>query len=231
MKIASAFILLLTAACAGAFVPLSQKQSTSTIRSTSSTATILAATASEKKQNFNANGESSGAALAAVQLKPNGVIQAMAQGMNLLKPFFAVEAQLQAFVLGRLGNIDPAQVSADIESVISKNKLVIYTYSLSPFSSEAVRLLTESGHDFEQVELGAEWFLLGAKESVARVELSKFLSDDKNGATSLPKIFISGKCIGGCADLGSLIQSGEFDLLMKQQNKVAAPKEKLFGLF
>ena len=154
----------------------------------------------------------------------------MAQGMTLLKPIFGAEAQLQAAVLGKLTGVDEDQVSADIQTNIKKNKIVIYTYSLSPFSSEAVRLLQESGYAFEEIELGAEWFLLGGEESVARVELAK-LAD--NGATSLPKVFIGGECIGGCSELASLVESGEFDQLIKKKKvpKAGAKEPKMFGLF
>lgn len=164
------------------------------------------------------------------KVQPNPVIKLMAQGMTLLKPIFGAEAKLQAAVLGKVAGIDESQVSADIQTTVKKNKLVIYTYSLSPFSSEAVRLLQESGYVFEEVELGAEWFLLGGEESVARVELSKLTN---NGATSLPKVFVDGKCIGGCSELASLVESGEFEELMKQTKvpKVGGKPQKTFGLF
>lgn len=202
MKITGALTLLL-AASASAFAPLSQHSARST---------ALAAA--------SVNGD----------VQPNPAIKVMAQGMSLLKPIFGAEAQLQAAVLGKVGGVDEEQVSADIQAEIKKNKIVIYTYSLSPFSSEAVRMLQESGYAFEQLELGAEWFLLGSEESVARVELSK-LAD--NGATSLPKVFIGGECIGGCSELASLVESGEFDGLMKQNKvpKAGAAKQKTFGLF
>lgn len=202
MKITSALTLLL-ASSASAFAP-SQNNARSN--------TALAAS--------SVNGD----------VQPNPAIKVMAQGMSLLKPIFGAEAKLQAALLGKIGGVDADQVSADIAAEISKNKIVIYTYSLSPFSSEAVRLLQESGYVFEQIELGAEWFLLGGEESVARVELSK-LAD--NGATSLPKVFIGGECIGGCSELASLVESGEFDELMKQNKvtKAGAAKQKAFGLF
>lgn len=171
------------------------------------------------------------ASLDTTDVKANPAIKAMAQGMNVLKPIFGAEAQLQAAVLGKLTKVDETKVLEDIETTINQNKIVIYTYSLSPFSTEAVRILKEVGYDFKQVELGAEWFLLGGEESVARVTLSKMVD---NGATSLPKIFIGGECIGGCSELAALVESGEFDTLLKQK-KITKPGEttakKLFGLF
>jgi predicted anti-sigma-YlaC factor YlaD len=66
--------------------------------------------------------------------------------------------------------------------------------------------------------LGAEWFLLGGKQSVTRIALSEELD---NGSTSLPKVFIGGKCIGGCSELAALQESGELESMLKQAK---APK-------
>jgi glutaredoxin-related protein len=154
---------------------------------------------------------------------PNPVIKTMANGMSLLKPVFVAEAKLQASVLG---NTDlQTQVGAEIESEIKANKIVVYTYGLSPFSSEAMSML--EGYDATKIELGAEWFLLGGKESVKRVLLAEYTED---GATSLPKVFVNGLCIGGCAELADLVESGEFGSLVKPAG-AAAKKTGLFGLF
>jgi glutaredoxin-related protein len=44
-----------------------------------------------------------------------------------------------------------------------------------------------------------------------RVLLSQYLD---NGATSLPKVFVNGRCLGGCAELASAAESGEFERLV-----------------
>ena len=160
---------------------------------------------------------------------PNAAIKVAANGMSLLKPIFGAEAKLQAAILG--GNVDPETVAADIAAAKKANKALIYTYGLSPFSTEAVAILEASGYEFENIELGAEWFALGGYESVARVELSK---EVESGATSLPKIFIGGNCIGGCAELAALAESGELDSLMasaRVPKKGAAAKKGAFSFF
>lgn len=146
-------------------------------------------------------------------VKANPVIKAMATGMSLLKPLFVLEAKLQAAVLGKLGGIDESDVEAELAAMAQQNKVLIYTYALSPFSTEAVNLLVQSGYEYTKKELGLEWFLLGGKESVVRVALSNQV---EGGATSLPKIFIGGKCIGGCKELADLVDSGELDAKMKK---------------
>jgi glutaredoxin-related protein len=161
-----------------------------------------------------------GESAASSKRQPNPVIKAMANGMTLLKPAFVVEAKIQASLLG--SNVENTYVSKEIAQEISSSPIVVYTYGLSPFSSEAISILENTGYDYQQIELGAEWFLLNGKDSVKRVLLSEFV---ENGATSLPKVFVNGKCIGGCAELSASVSSGEFDALVKSGSK---PKSKKF---
>jgi glutaredoxin-related protein len=162
---------------------------------------------------------------------PNPAIALAAQGMSLLKPIFKLEAEIQAATLGAISNVDKETVIQEIQDNKAKNKALIYTYGLSPFSSEAVKILEGTGYEFTKIELGAEWFLLGGKESVARVALSEEVED---GATSLPKIFIGEKCIGGCSQLSELAESGELETLMAKSKvpKIGGSvKKSPFSLF
>ncbi|KAG7369052.1 glutaredoxin [Nitzschia inconspicua] len=154
-------------------------------------------------------------------VKANPVINLMANGMTLLKPVFAAEAKLQASLLG--SGIVEQDVAQEIAAEVNSSPIVIYTYGLSPFSTEAVSILEKNGYDFKKIELGAEWFLLNGKDSVKRVLLSDFVD---NGATSLPKVFVGGKCIGGCADLAKSVESGEFATLV---NSGKNTKKKMFS--
>jgi glutaredoxin len=152
---------------------------------------------------------------------PNPAIKLAANGMTLLTPLFQAEAMIQAKVLGAITNVDTEAVAAELKQTKAKNKVLIYTYALSPFSTEAVAMLDASGYDYTKIELGLEWFVLGGKGSETRVALSK---EVENGATSLPKIFIGGTCIGGCAELANLVETNALDGLMKKAK--ALPKKK-----
>mmetsp|Transcript_26482 Transcript_26482/g.58012 ORF Transcript_26482/g.58012 Transcript_26482/m.58012 type:complete len:187 (+) Transcript_26482:145-705(+) len=154
---------------------------------------------------------------------PSPVIKAMANGMSLLKPVFGIEAKLQAAVLG--GNVDELEVSQEIAAEIKANDVVIYTYGLSPFSAEATAILDASGCDYNKIEVGAEWFLLDGKDSVKRVLLSEFVD---NGATSLPKVFVKGECIGGCSELATSVSTGAFDELLNKGSSGKQQKKKSF---
>lgn len=141
-----------------------------------------------------------------VVIKPNPVIKLAANGMSLLKPIFALEANLQAVVLGAITKVDKEAVVSDIEAMKSANDVLIYTYGLSPFSTEALSILDASGTEYANIELGLEWFLLGGEGSETRMALSRMV---EGGATSLPKVFIGGECIGGCAELAAIAETGE----------------------
>ena len=110
--------------------------------------------------------------------------------MALLKPIFSIENKLQAAVLGTLGKVDKNEVKSEL-TALQKEPCVIYTYGLSPFSTEAIALLEKSEAKFEIRELGLEWFLLNPRASVLRAELLEL-----TGQSSLPHIFIGGEHIG-----------------------------------
>ena len=85
------------------------------------------------------------------------------QGMALLSPAFLFEAKAQAFGTGLVGEIigapfrcDPQTVRNDIKYELGKNPAgVVYTYGLSPFSSEARKIL--ENYNVKEVSMGAEW--------------------------------------------------------------------------
>jgi len=160
---------------------------------------------------------------------PNAAISVAAKGMTLLKPVFKLEAELQASLLGAISKVDKESVVAEINENKTKNKALIYTYGLSPFSSEALNILSATDYEFTQIELGKEWFLLGGKGSVTRVALS---NESEDGATSLPKIFIGGECIGGCSELTQLAENGELEtkLAAAKVPKKGQPAAKKFSL-
>ena len=84
--------------------------------------------------------------LATQAYAPNAAIAIAAKGMSLLKPIFKAEAELQAAALGAIGSIDRQVIVDEINENKTKNKALIYTYGLSPFSSEAVAILEGSGY-------------------------------------------------------------------------------------
>ena len=140
--------------------------------------------------------------------EPNKAITAAGKAMPLLSPIFNAEADVQALITN-LGAYDEAEVRAEISATINSSPVVVYTYGLSPFSTEVLDILESTGCKYENVELGAEWFALGGEGSATRVELRKLY-----GQGSLPHVFIGGEWVGGCTTgaeggLAGLVERGE----------------------
>mmetsp|Transcript_7794 Transcript_7794/g.17097 ORF Transcript_7794/g.17097 Transcript_7794/m.17097 type:complete len:252 (+) Transcript_7794:102-857(+) len=144
-------------------------------------------------------------------------------GMSLLKPVLSLEAKAQALVY------DKEEIQAAIAADAASAPVVIYTYSLSPFCTEAVRLLEESGADYKEIVLAPEWFLMLGEGAAKRAELGEMY-----GQTSMPHIFIGGKSIGGLMSgspgLVPLAESGELEARLKEAG--ALPSEQnIFSFF
>jgi len=150
------------------------------------------------------------------------VLKLAGSAMGLLKPLFAAQAKAQA------SDYDQAAVRSELEAEIKSAPVVLYTYGLSPFSSEAKRVLDDFGADYKEIELGSEWFMLSEDAAAKRAELGAMF-----GRTSLPQIFIGGRSIGGLAEgtpgLAPLLESGELKASLQQAG--ALPDSGLFGFF
>jgi len=148
-----------------------------------------------------------------------GILKPAGRFMSLLKPVFASENKLQAKLVFGVAEEEFVKARKSIEGVIASNHVVIYTYGLSPFSTEAIALLEDAGcTTYEKVELGLEWFLLGKEESTIRAELLAM-----TGQSSLPHVFVGGKHVGGLFSgteeggpgIAALMETGELrDMLM-----------------
>ena len=86
-------------------------------------------------------------------------------GMGLLKPIFAAEAKLQAL------SYDEAEIQAKIQEEVKSAPVVVYTYGLSPFCTEATKLLDSIGAEYKEIQLAPEWFLMLGENAAKRAEL------------------------------------------------------------
>ena len=123
--------------------------------------------------------------------KGRGILKPAGKFMGLLSFLFRLENQLQAKAFGA-EEADYERARKKIQETIANHDVVVYTYGLSPFSSEALSLLDECGISYNEVEVGLEWFLLDKDNSVLRAVLLEM-----TGQSSLPHVFIHGKHIGG----------------------------------
>ena len=105
--------------------------------------------------------------------------------------------------------IKPLYRRISLTKLADRQSSYIHTH-LSPFCTEAKKILQDAGANFKVIELGDEWVpgLLPAKGAAIRAELGAM-----TGQTSMPHVFIAGKSIGGLATgtpgLNELVKSGE----------------------
>ena len=78
----------------------------------------------------------------------------------------------------------------------------IYTQPFCPFCARAIRLLTEKGVAFKEIEAPGG--------SAARAEAGK----RSGGRSSVPQIFIGGTHVGGSDDLAALDRSGKLAAML-----------------
>ena len=98
------------------------------------------------------------AAFVALTQALNPVIKIVGQGMQLLGPIFSLENKLQGALLGAIGKVDVNEIREELDNLKSE-PCVIYTYKLSPFSTEAIAVLEAAGAKYEKREVGREWLL------------------------------------------------------------------------
>ncbi|HQT64457.1 MAG: glutaredoxin 3 [Acidocella sp. 20-57-95] len=81
-------------------------------------------------------------------------------------------------------------------------KVEIYTQFMCPYCARAIKLLTEKGVAFTEIDAPS-----GSAARQAAFERS-------GGKTSVPQIFINDVGIGGCDDMMALNRAGKLDALL-----------------
>ena len=89
-------------------------------------------------------------------------------------------------------------LGSEIDSLISGNKVLVFSKSWCPFASQAKQLLQSKGITMKVVEL----------DQVANGDQMQGVLQQKTGQRTVPSIFINGEHIGGNSDLQSLNSSG-----------------------
>ncbi len=80
-------------------------------------------------------------------------------------------------------------------------KVTIYTRPFCGYCARALKLLSDKGADFTEVEAGMDPKL--------RQEMM-----DRSGRTTFPQIFVGEQHIGGCDDMVALDRAGKLDGLL-----------------
>ena len=107
------------------------------------------------------------------------------------------------------GDFDEEKTKSKIEQFVKSNRVAMFSFSTCPFCRRAKDYFEEGGIDYAVMELDE---LAGNEGNEIRAVLGR-----KIKRTSVPCIFINGKCIGGCNDgpgLLPLARSGELERLL-----------------
>ncbi|MDR3522371.1 MAG: glutaredoxin 3 [Acidocella sp.] len=81
-------------------------------------------------------------------------------------------------------------------------KIEIYTQYFCPYCARAVKLLSDKGVEFTEID--------APNGSAAR----KSAIERSGGRTTVPQIFIDGQAIGGCDELVALNRAGKLDMML-----------------
>ncbi len=82
-------------------------------------------------------------------------------------------------------------------------QIEVYTQPMCPYCARVVRLLTEKGVPFEEINAPGG--------SPARQQAT----ERSGGRSTVPQVFIDGRHIGGCDDMLALDRQGKLDPLLQ----------------
>jgi len=103
----------------------------------------------------------------------------------------------------------------DINAFIAKGPVVVFSASYCPYSKKAKEILKPYKPEILEVD-----HVDGGKH----LDEYKMYLAEITGAGTWPRVFIGGKCIGGCDDTQKLLDNGELEKLINQakHNSVAS---------
>ncbi|KAH9458666.1 hypothetical protein MJO29_016623 [Puccinia striiformis f. sp. tritici] len=105
------------------------------------------------------------------------------------------------------------KIQSSIDSLISSNKVMIFSKSYCPYCERSKRFLSDKLDTIQNKEIKIKSLELDLEPNGTIIQnlLSKRLNKEK---ISVPQIFINSQHIGGCDDLLAKEQKGELDQLL-----------------
>ncbi|KAH9469328.1 hypothetical protein Pst134EA_009850 [Puccinia striiformis f. sp. tritici] len=105
------------------------------------------------------------------------------------------------------------KIQKSIDSLISSNKVMIFSKSYCPYCERSKRFLSDKLDTIQNKEIKIKSLELDLEPNGTIIQnlLSKRLNKEK---ISVPQIFINSQHIGGCDDLLAKEQKGELDQLL-----------------
>mmetsp|Transcript_46591 Transcript_46591/g.110789 ORF Transcript_46591/g.110789 Transcript_46591/m.110789 type:complete len:377 (-) Transcript_46591:141-1271(-) len=99
-----------------------------------------------------------------------------------------------------------AEVASKIDDLIQEHPVILFTKSTCPFCAQAKQTLDEEGAKYFDFDL------LDLPDEDVRAYQTRLM--EMTGARTVPRVFIEGKCIGGCDDVVELSYSGELSKML-----------------
>jgi len=90
--------------------------------------------------------------------------------------------------------------------MLAEHDVVVFSKTTCPFCTRAKQVLGSTGQTFHVMELDK----LPEQETAALQDALL----DMTGARTVPRVFVEGKCIGGCDDVVGLQRSGELETML-----------------
>lgn len=120
----------------------------------------------------------------------------------MTRPVFD-QARIHPAISDKVGSAN--ETLAEVQNAVASNDVVVVGMKQNPHPKQARAALDKKGVPFKYLEYGSyfsEW-----KE---RLTLKMW-----TGWPTFPMVFVKGTFVGGASDLQKLIDSGEFDTLLK----------------
>lgn len=95
-----------------------------------------------------------------------------------------------------------------VETTISSKPVVVFSKSYCPFCVKAKNLFQQ------EIQIPADKIAVVEIESMPDCDAIQAVLKEKTGASSVPRVFIAGKSIGGCDDTFRIHQNGELKKLL-----------------
>jgi glutaredoxin 3 len=104
----------------------------------------------------------------------------------------------------RLAN---GQLEQRIKQLISQNKVVVFSKTTCPYCTRAKRALQEAGANAHVIELDQDHEGSHIQDLMLKM----------TGASTVPRVFINGRFVGGGDETVALKNSGELSKMLQEQ--------------
>ncbi|OXA61034.1 glutaredoxin [Folsomia candida] len=100
------------------------------------------------------------------------------------------------------------EIKLEIDELINQDRVVIFSKESCPYCVDAKNVFEEIGQTYREVDLNT---LSQPKEVQAILK-------EMTGASTVPRVFVDGKCIGGGSDTVQLFKTGRLEEILKSES-------------